>query len=289
MGKGLIFFCCACTILLFTIINLSVGPVISGKLGSWGYFNCAPYKEAYDLAKDSIDGDPLKYGPKFQLDYCNNHKGMYNMEYTAFIFDIVIGFVCGLLGLLNYYAPKPDFVPKLGLIGLGCGIVGFVLTFVYIILNGIIYTTPYYSYSFDLYPNDPNFPGIIKRDSDGVAAEKDGNECKCLYYDSENNFHSLFATYSDLIQKQYNYNKDLNEKYAKVGLCTFPGIAACITGKGKIPCGTCDKLYASPISGIENKDLSDRFLTTLLLGLFVCLANIGLAIFGFLIFRSGEF
>ena len=33
MSKGLIFFCCACAILLFTIINISVGPIISGKVG----------------------------------------------------------------------------------------------------------------------------------------------------------------------------------------------------------------------------------------------------------------
>ena len=36
MNKGLIFFCCSCVILLFTIINLSVGPVISGAVGRSG-------------------------------------------------------------------------------------------------------------------------------------------------------------------------------------------------------------------------------------------------------------
>ena len=42
--------------------------------------------------------------------------------------------------------------------------------------------------------------------------------------------------------------------------------------------------------GIENKDLSDRFLTALILSLFVCLSNIGLALFGFLLFRTpGDF
>ena len=42
--------------------------------------------------------------------------------------------------------------------------------------------------------------------------------------------------------------------------------------------------------GIENKDLSDRFLTALILSLIVGLANIGLALFGFLLFRTpGDF
>ena len=39
MSKGLIFFCCACAILLFTIINISVGPIISGKVGNDYYMS----------------------------------------------------------------------------------------------------------------------------------------------------------------------------------------------------------------------------------------------------------
>ena len=46
MSKGVIFFCCSCAILVFTIINLSVGPIISGavgydsRIGRWGTANC---------------------------------------------------------------------------------------------------------------------------------------------------------------------------------------------------------------------------------------------------------
>ncbi len=53
------------------------------------------------------------------------------------------------------------------------------------------------------------------------------------------------------------------------------------------PYASCKYLYANDLqTGVTNKDISDRFLTTLLLSLFVCLANIGLAIFGFLLFRT---
>ena len=62
MSKGLIFFCCACAILLFTIINISVGPIISGKVGNdysmsdpddsssyinldWGTANCEYFSD----------------------------------------------------------------------------------------------------------------------------------------------------------------------------------------------------------------------------------------------------
>lgn len=300
MSKGLIFFCCACTILLFTIINLSVGLVISGRFEQLVSINCAIYKDNYDDAKErGISGDALKYGEEWILNYCNNHKAMYNMEYTSFVFDIVLGFICALLGLLHLFDVKKDLVSKTGLIGLGCGIIGFVLTFVYIILNGIVYTTIYHG--FEVYSG---YSGITKRDGDGVFAEKDGSDYKCIYYDSEYNKYALYAKYSDLGKKQYNYNKDLIKTVNEAGNCV--GHASFCESDGKITAGTtghgrnynpitipptseCDKLYAETEEGIENKDLSDRFLTTLLLGLFVCLANIGLAIFGFLLFRTGEF
>ena len=37
MSKGFLFFCCACVILLFSIINLSIGPIVSRTVGTnWG-------------------------------------------------------------------------------------------------------------------------------------------------------------------------------------------------------------------------------------------------------------
>ena len=194
MNKGLIFFCCSCAILLFTIINLSVGPVISGAVGrtgmfgNWGTANCEYYADLYDRQKGIKSDDELKYAEEWYLNECRNKKGMHDMEYTSFIFNIVIGFVCSLLGLLHLFDVKKDFVLKTGIIGLICGIVGFIFSFVYVIMNGIVYTT-YYDTS------------LYKRDSEGVFAEKKGSNYKCLYFDSEHNLHSLIAKYSDLIQK----------------------------------------------------------------------------------------
>ena len=294
MSKGLILFCCSCAILLFTIINLSVGPIISGKVGKdkqgnefyWGTANCEYWKYLYDKSDDS--GDVLKYGLEWAKDECIRKKAMHDMEYTSFIFNAVIGYVCATLGLLHLFDVKKEFVSKTGLIGLGCGIVGFVFSFVYVILNGLVYTT-YYDY------DNNNF--IYKRDSDGVFAEKKGNEYECIYFDSEHNIHALIAKYSDLIQKQYNYDKDLIESLAKINsACKSDSPNNCGSdGKISTTVSGCDKLYIDDYSSsstfeVTNKDLSDRFLTTLLLSLFVCLANIGLAIFGFLLFRTpGEF
>ncbi len=298
MSKGLIFFCCSCAILLFTIINLSVGPIISGKVGYdenslgefyWGTSNCAFYSDEYEnQEKSNIDKDTLKYNFQWPKDECIRKKAMHDMEYTSFIFNVIIGFVCGLLGLLHLFELKKEFVSKTGLIGLGCGIVGFIFSFVYVVLNGLVYTT-YYNYNNGQY--------IYKRDSDGAFAEKKGNDFECFYYqDSPNNNHALIAKYSDLIQKQYNYDKDLTETYsAKTSGCrTSPTV--CNSEKIQSPnpsFDNCQYLYVPNnqlIYTVTNKDISDRFLTTLLLSLFVCLANIGLAIFGFLLFRTpGEF
>ena len=207
------------------------------------------------------------------------------MEYTSFIFDIFIGFVCGILGLLHLFDIKKDFVSTTGLIGLGCGVVGFVLTFVYVIFNGLIYT------SYDT--------GLVKRDGDGVYAERDGNTnyFKCIYYD-EKNKHKAQATISDFGKKQYNYDKDKYFAY-KYPMATS---TYCYYQHYPNPCSTQDKIipsslssdckvvYAIPTNEISLKDISDRFLTTLILSLFVCLANVGLALFGFLLFKTpGDF
>jgi len=287
--KGLIFFCCACAILLFTVINISVGPFTSATINSnWATENCEYLSDVLDVAKDdpTKSDDYVKYHEQWDYEECIRKKGMHNMEYTSFIFDIVIGFVCGLLGLFHLFEIKKEFIPKTGLIGFCCGIIGFIFSFVYVIFNGLVYTTYY---------DDPN---IYKRDSDGIFAESKGNEFECLYYDVPDNSHALIAKYSDLIQKQYNYDKDLIESYtsSKVRDCSDVDPRDCLVN-GKITKDTahqnCQNLYVGPsllYNTITNKDKSDRFLTTLLLSLFVCLANIGLAIFGFLLYRTpGEF
>ena len=307
MRKGLIFFCCACAILLFTIINLSVGPIISGKVGhdttldysgegmdfNWGTANCKYYSDYYDEISKTISGDELKYEYEWNKDECNNKKGMHDMEYTSFIFNIVIGFVCALLGLFHLFDLKKEFVSKTGLIGLGCGIVGFIFSFVYVVLNGIVYTT-YYDRNAECDSDTGvcNYNQIYKRDSNGAFAELKNGKYECFYYDSAYNDHALIAKYSDLIQKQYNYDKDLIDSYNNHDPSCLKNPTVCDAETISRPSDvsdTCKYLYADSLfNTITNKDISDRFLTTLLLSLFVCLANIGLGIFGFLLYRTPE-
>ena len=145
MSKGLLFFICSCIILVLSAINLSVGPIVNKKVGlydstlgsSWGTLNCEYFKDHYEDMITSQSGKDLKYKEGRYKEECLRKKGMYNMEYTSFIFNICIGFSCGLLALLHLMEAKKDFVPKTGLIGLICGVVGFVLSFVYVVYNGI--------------------------------------------------------------------------------------------------------------------------------------------------------
>ena len=303
MNKGLIFFCCACVILLFTIINLSIGPIVSYTTGSsWGTLNCAKMSDDYDDRKNKspeLTDDQKKYFWQRPIDECNNKKAMHDMEYTAFIFDIVIGFICGLLGLLHYFDVKKDFIPKTGLIGFICGIIGFIFTFVYLILNGLVYTnygpntnipstintplsTSYFSFNALPFSN-------IKLDSDGAFAELEGTKYKLIYFDKTENYYALYVTYSDLGKKQYNYDRDMYKAYRADSSCyissTMDYDANGYISSSSISNTNCKKLYGSLITNISNRNISDRFLTALILSLFVCLANIGLALFGFLLWR----
>ena len=289
--KGSIFFCCSCAILLFSIINLSIGPIVNKKVtnytvgpttgNSWGTLNCKLLSDSYKDYKKShaLSDNQKKYIYERVINECNRKKAMHDMEYTSFIFNLVFGLICSLLGLLHHFELKKEFISKTGLIGLLCGFIGFVFSFIYLVYNGIVYTNYY----------DTPVP---KRDSGGVYAEKTSNtaEFKCLYFDDINNDHSVYATFSDLIQKQYNYEKD---KYESV---QNPN---CITDDYVLPCSeseyitenslaSCENLYAPLIDDFANKDLSDRLLTTLILSLFVCLADIVLALVGFLIYRTPD-
>ena len=65
MNKVFVFFCCSCVILLFSIINLCIGPIINRRVdyanintpaGStygmiWGTLNCAYLSDLYDQKK----------------------------------------------------------------------------------------------------------------------------------------------------------------------------------------------------------------------------------------------
>ena len=299
--KGTIFFCCSCAILILSMINLSIGPIVKKKVSinplgfsngvsttgnTWGTYNCKLLSDNYDKYEEthSLSDDDRKYNFEWKINECERKKAMHDMEYTSFILNVIFGFICGLLGLFHLFDIKNEFISKTGLIGVGCGFIGFIFTFIYVVYNGIVYTNYY---------DDP----VPKRDGGGVYAERisTSDKFKCLYYDEPYNHYSVYATFSELNQKQYNYDKDI---YISVNddciTSSNTYIEQCSREEFISPLdpslSNCLNLYAEVIMDFENKDKSDRFLTTLILSLFVCLANLGLALFGFLLYRTpGEF
>ena len=294
MVKGIIFFCSSCLILLLTTINFCFGPIITGKANNLLKYNietlnCLKLKETLkDIKiKGGYEYNEVELQAKYDYDSCQMQKILHFMEYASFTFDLGVGFICGILSLLHLSNVGLDFIKKTALIGIILGLSGFVITLVYAFFNYLVYTTVRITKLGDTY---------IRRDSDYAYAVKDGDKFKCLFYEDKFFSFSVYAKISDLGKKQYNYDKNW-EKNIEKGCSSITNILGCFkdeTFKLNNPSSSfnkCKKLYvpASYITkGIENKDLSDRFLTSLILSSLVCLANAVLYIQGVLLCRFPE-
>ena len=283
-GKNVLFVSCA--ILIFATINMGVGPIMNKRLGTdWGNANCEKLANDYEDAKkrnpDMSDSD--KKTNEFEISRCKNRKAMYNMEYTSFVFNIVIGFIGVLIGL---YGLQNEIIINSGKVGMACGVVGLVLTLVYVIFNIIVYTSYYDSAYF-------------KVDSDGAFAKRDGTRYKCLYFKEKDDLEALYAKYSDIIKSQYNYNKELADSFN-----TDPEKRDCKTSRFIIlDCSQdeyidssqtyrndqgedlpCSKLYyQQTVNSFSNYDKSARILTTLIFSIMIILCYIGFIFSGFIL------
>ena len=230
-------------------------------------------------------------------------KAMVSLEYVAFDLNIICGGICALLGLLVVL--KVGDIDKItGLIGLGCGVVGFVLTLVYVIESGLV---------FNDIENDPT----LKIDSDGAVLEWDNSKDSyvCIFYEKDNE-ESIYRKYSDYGNKYLSYNKDVyfweEDKKYEIDRCNIyshggsspinyydcegyddktrprPKRSYYDPNDFTKKLGDCNKLYYFDANNSSNysKILYDRWLTSIILSCFIFLLNIGLAIFGFLLFNG---
>ena len=309
--NNFIFFLSATLIVVLSIAALGTGPVINNLVGGggishWGVANCQLLSDTYEDDEkewEKMDNGDTKNQKKKDLDLlkqqinsCNRKRAFYGLEYAALIIDVCGGFICSILGLLLYLNEGKSFATKTGLIGLVFGAIGFVMTLVYLIYSILVYT------------KDGALP---KTDEDGSFASWDNS--KNLYvskFYKENDYYSTIAKYSEYGKKQYNYNKDdylkkttdtHSERYENQLL---PPTHSCVennipihdeypgnNGNTYIYDGnskTCSKLYISAIENYNNKSLSDRWLTTIILSAIIMLGSISLAVFGFLIFKNKE-
>ena len=216
---------------------------------------------------------------------------MIGLEYSPFNFNIVFGFICALLGLFNYL--KIGNIGKIvRLIGIGSGIIGFVLTLVYIIYSGIILTKDADDKTFI------NVMLIIKKKLIELLLNEDSF---CHTYSDYGNIHLKYRS-KDIYPKEekiykfigllqssiYTYAQcktinetdnldDSKENYYE----TYANFTANKNEKGE-----CDYLYYTSGSNVNHKrNIYDRWIITIILGCFIFILDIGFAIFGFLIFK----
>ena len=291
MNNNLFFLIISCVSICFTIIVICNGPVINHIVSITPSKNCKEYSDQYDhYEKAGTLSDESKKKLKKQLHKCNREKAMYGLEYSSLIMDIFFSFVCCLLGFLNYYGVAKGFEKIIGIIGLTSWVICFVMTLVYICYSGYIFTHDH--------PSD-----VAKLDKDGLYAELKDGVYQCIFYDKDDS-DAIYATYSELGKKQYNYNKDnyflTSDSNSEIYDCSISfssddAKSYCIIGN-TFPTGIsaphhgnkqCEKLYSyQKNDDIDNKYYFDRWVTSIIFGVFVIACSIGLALFGFLIFKG---
>jgi len=295
MKKTLFLILSGC-IVIFSIICICCGPIITSVIptsDAWKTLNIQRISDSIKILKDRGTEESVLKPLKKTRNQLNRYKAMYGLEYSSLIIDVIFGFVCTLLGLLHYFDVAKPFEKVTGIIGLATGIIGFILTLVYLCYSGYIFTNdPYID-------NDGHF--VSKRNGDWAFAKfEDGKGYKCLYYKKDDES-SIYARYSDLGKKQYNYNKKKNQEksnsnsdyykcshdssstYFDPENCKRSEYYPSITTKYN----DCNYLYAETIDDtIDRKYLFDKWVTTIIFSCFIIVCDIGLAIFGFLLFKS---
>ena len=230
--KNLIFLCVASAVFILSVIVLNYAPTITGLVGKgtfdsngnlgtyiggvgvsygWADYPCRKFSDTYDYYKDEPWDEKWKSSDlkdeyldllKEGKNYCLRKKAMIGLEYSAFNLDVIFSFVCAILGVLLYSGNKVGKIA--GLIGLGGGAIGFVLTLVYVIYSGIVFNSdvivkhknPYISPNRYTTFLNPYSSSLMAIDSDGAFMEWKENRYVCIFYD-KNNKDKLYRKYSN--------------------------------------------------------------------------------------------
>ena len=110
MNNNLFFLCCGVAFLVFSIIVICTAPIITGVLpnsGKWNTQNCKLISDMYDIYekehKNPTEAQKIEIESyKRTIHLCRRQNAMYSMEYTSVIFDVILSFICTILGLLHY-------------------------------------------------------------------------------------------------------------------------------------------------------------------------------------------
>lgn len=287
MNSNLFFFICASAILILSVISICLAPIINGILGSeWGTNNCQFLSDDYDYYEKNVFTDKNNDEHKKALDkmkgkinVCKREKAMHGLEYASLVCDVVVGGFCAIFGLLHYLEVGLSFQKKTGIIGLITGTIGFILTIVYVIFSSYIFNN-------DLFYDENNIP-IGKLYSNGATYKYNGYQY-IPNYDIEkalDDDNLRFVKYCELGQKQYNYDSELY-KFSEESSSSYRTCRS-IVGNSKEQINRCDYIWNTRINEkTEHKYLYDRWITTIILSVFIALFNIGMILFGFFLFSE---
>jgi hypothetical protein len=281
MKKTVILLFISLAVLILSIICVCVAPIINNLLGnftSWGKDNCQYFS---DKAKYTHELDEKFIAEKYR-NICIRQNAMYGLEYTAFIFDLCLGFLCAQLSLLHYFNAGKSFEKKTGLIGIIGGGIGFIITLIYACFSGYIFNN-------DVAYRDLNGNGGTKRLYSNGAIYKDYTN-RIYVYSHEIDEDAEFVKYKDLGDMQYNYNKEYYEAYYNA-LNDGKNDNDCFddppsTPAVSIPTSGCEYYYPQPNVEIKNKYLYDRWCLSLVLAVFITALNAGIIVFGLLLFLN---
>ena len=284
MNKTVIFLFIAIAILILTIICLSTAPIINdieSKFTTWGKGNCENYA---DIAKYTKSLDE-KYKNIRHKNLCYRQNAMYGLEYSSFILDSAIGFICAQLALLHYFKIGKSFEKITGLIGLIGGAIGFILTLVYVSFSGYIFNNDvaFRTLGNDdgiekLYPNGAKY----KYEYDAASAS-----AKIIsVYQNEKADDSQFIKYKDLGDKPYNYNEKLYNAYYYNNMVQCKESSIDYNQLDLSIDHNCQYVYPEPENKYENKYLYDSWCLSLVLAVVISALNIVLLVFGFLLFKN---
>lgn len=277
----LLYFCMAGGILLFSVIVVNIAPAINLGLQFWSQQSCKYLGDTIKNMKDNNAPDDSLDPYRRMKTRCERRQAMVGLEFAALNCNLVFGFVCALLGFFLFFNIG-DVGKIASFAGLGAGIVGFVLTFVYVIESGLVF-------------NDYDDSSIPRIDSNGVWAELNGDKYKCKYY-KEKKYEAFYLRFSDYGNKYLNYNKDIQfqeNKYEEMNRCkSIEDASFCIDEllNQKITIGgkDCNKLYYfENATDNHRKVIYERWLTTIILSCIIFILDVGLALFGFLV-NSGS-
>ena len=286
------FFICSCLIFVFSGINFSLSPFTNlkrrGLDASYANLNC---KEKYDNFEETKKTSYFTMSLKryeeglYNIRYCRYAVGTYTLEGISFNLNIIFGFVCVLIGIFGFQDNK---IPKGNIIGMICGIIGFLSTLAYVIVGGILFT--------QYYPIE----SVYKRDGDGAFAEyEDMKGFRCKYFSGVGNKRAFIAKFSDYVKSQYNYNKKLRDFFEAqenqncisrqydIEYCARQEYIR-ISESARKYYDNCTKLYYN--DGINSQDSEElnllydicaKFLTVLILNIFMLPIYCGLIFFAF--------